>query len=37
LPTTLIVDRAGLERGRLEGAAEWGGDAAVGAVRRLVG
>ena len=25
LPTTLVVDRAGRERGRLEGAADWGG------------
>lgn len=37
LPTTLVVDRAGRERGRLEGAADWGGDAAVGVVRGLVG
>jgi thiol-disulfide isomerase/thioredoxin len=37
IPTTLIVDRQGRERGRIEGAADWAGDAAVAAIRRLVG
>lgn len=37
LPTTLIVDRQGRERGRAEGAVDWGGDAVVAEVRRLVG
>ena len=36
LPTTLIVDRRGRERGRAEGAVDWAGDAVVAAVRRLV-
>jgi thiol-disulfide isomerase/thioredoxin len=35
LPTTLILDRAGEERGRLEGEAEWDAPALVAAVRRL--
>ncbi len=37
IPTTLIVDRQGRERGRLEGAVDWASEAAVAAVRRLVG
>jgi len=37
IPTTLIVDRAGRERGRLEGAVDWASEAAVGAVRGLAG
>ena len=37
LPTTIIVDRQGRERGRLEGAADWASDAAVAEIRRLVG
>ena len=36
LPTTVIVDRAGQERARLEGAAEWDSPAMLAAVRRLV-
>jgi thiol-disulfide isomerase/thioredoxin len=36
LPTTVIVDRAGTERARLEGEAEWDAPALVAAVRRLV-
>jgi thiol-disulfide isomerase/thioredoxin len=36
LPTTLIVDRAGQERARLEGAAEWDEAAMLAAIRRLV-
>lgn len=37
IPTTLLLDRAGQERGRMEGAADWAGDAAIGTIRRLVG
>lgn len=37
LPTTLIVDRAGLEAARLEGAAEWDAAPMVAAIRDLVG
>lgn len=36
LPTTIIVDRAGRERARLEGAAEWDSPAMLAAIRRLV-
>ncbi len=36
LPTTVILDRAGFERARLEGEAEWDSPALVAAVRRLV-
>jgi len=36
LPTTVILDRRGLEVGRLEGEAEWDHAAIMGAVRRLV-
>ena len=36
IPTTLIVDRQGRERGRLEGGADWASDAAVEAIRGLV-
>jgi len=37
IPTTIIVDREGRERGRLEGAVDWASEAAAAAVRRLVG
>jgi thiol-disulfide isomerase/thioredoxin len=37
LPTTVLLDRQGRERGRLEGAASWDGEALVAAVRRLCG
>ncbi len=36
LPTTVLVNRAGLEVARLEGAAEWDTPAMLAAVRRLV-
>ncbi len=36
-PTTVIIDRAGRERARLEGPALWASDAMVAAVRRLAG
>ena len=35
LPTTVIVDRQGQERARLEGAAEWDTPAMLAAIRRL--
>lgn len=35
LPTTVIVDRQGLERARLEGSAEWDRPAMLAALRRL--
>jgi len=37
LPTTVIVDRTGTERARLEGEAEWDHPLMMAAVRRLVG
>lgn len=37
LPTTLVVDREGRERARLEGAAAWDQPPLLEAVRRLVG
>ncbi len=36
LPTTVLVDRRGMERARLEGEAEWDAPPLVAAVRRLV-
>ncbi len=36
-PTTLIVDRAGRERARLQGSAHWETDAAAAEIRRLIG
>jgi len=35
LPTSLIIDRQGRERARLEGGADWTSDAAIAALRRL--
>ena len=37
LPTTVVIDRQGRERARLEGGAEWDTPAMLAAVRRLVG
>ncbi len=37
IPTTLLIDRAGKERGRLEGAADWSSAEFVAAVRRMAG
>ena len=37
IPTTLILDRQGRERGRLEGGIDWNGDAPVDAIRKLIG
>jgi hypothetical protein len=36
LPTTLVIDRDGRERGRLVGPAEWDDEAAVDLVRRAM-
>jgi peroxiredoxin len=35
IPTTLVIDREGRERGRLEGAADWSSDHALALVKRL--
>jgi thiol-disulfide isomerase/thioredoxin len=37
LPTSIVVDRQGRERGRLEGGIAWDSDAAIAEIRRLVG
>lgn len=37
LPTTIIIDREGRERARLEGGAEWASDEAVATLRKLIG
>ena len=37
LPTTLLIDRRGQERARLEGGFDWSADAALASVRKLVG
>jgi thiol-disulfide isomerase/thioredoxin len=37
IPTTLIIDRKGMERARLEGAVDWAAPEAAALVRRLVG
>ena len=37
LPTTVIIDRKGLERARLVGSAEWDKPEMLAAIRRLVG
>ena len=37
LPTTVVIDRKGQERARLEGAAEWDKPEMLAAIRRLVG
>ena len=37
IPTTLLIDRSGKERGRLEGAADWASADSVGVIRQLIG
>ena len=37
IPTTLLIDCAGKERGRLEGAADWASAGFVEAIRRMAG
>jgi len=37
IPTTLIIDRQGRERARLEGGADWASDAALAAIRKVAG
>lgn len=37
IPTTLLIDRAGKEQGRLEGAADWASADSVSVIRRLIG
>jgi thiol-disulfide isomerase/thioredoxin len=37
LPTTIVIDRQGRERGRVEGAIDWASAATVAELRRLVG
>ena len=37
LPTTLVIDRKGRERVRVEGPADWAAPASVGVIRDLVG
>lgn len=37
IPTTLLIDRAGRERGRLEGAADWSSPESVALIRKVVG
>jgi hypothetical protein len=35
IPTSLVIDKQGRERARLEGSADWGTPAAAAAVRKL--
>ena len=37
IPTTVLIGRDGKERGRLEGAADWASETAVGAIRHVLG
>jgi len=37
IPTTLLIDRAGKEQGRLEGAADWASAGSIAVIRRLIG
>ncbi len=36
IPTTLLIDRTGQERARMEGAADWSSPAAIEAIRRAI-
>jgi thiol-disulfide isomerase/thioredoxin len=37
LPTTIVIDRQGRERGRVEGAIDWANAATIAELRRMVG
>ena len=37
IPTTVLIDPSGLERGRLEGAADWSSQASVAELQKLIG
>jgi thiol-disulfide isomerase/thioredoxin len=37
LPTTILIDREGRERGRLEGGADWASDGAFDRIKKLLG
>lgn len=37
LPTTLVIDRQGRERARLEGAAEWASEGSIAELRAVIG
>ncbi len=37
IPTTLIIDRQGRERGRLEGPVDWASDATIARLKQLIG
>jgi hypothetical protein len=37
LPTTIVIDRQGRERGRVEGAIDWASAATIAELRRMVG
>ena len=37
IPTTVLIDRAGQERARVEGAADWAAPASIAAIRRVMG
>jgi len=37
IPTTLVIDRKGFERGRVEGAVDWGAAETVAKIKALVG
>jgi thiol-disulfide isomerase/thioredoxin len=37
IPTTLVIDRKGFERARLEGAADWASDAMLARLQALIG
>ena len=36
IPTTLLIDRSGRERARLEGAADWSSPASIAAIRKAI-
>jgi thiol-disulfide isomerase/thioredoxin len=36
IPTTVVIDRAGMVRARMEGGLDWGTDEAISVIRRLI-